>query len=527
MTERAFIDYWKNTDFSSYNESDVREEFIAPLLNILGYSKNTVNDIVREKTLQLTEPFQRLGRKRVQIDYMPTIRLKSFWILEAKPGNIKVMNEGDLLQAYLYATHPEIQAQYIVLCNGWSLQVYDVHQINGWNIPIYRINHANCQDNFVELKNLLAAKTMLESRRKKLLQQIKNTFEVELDINQWNMFVSEFNKMKSPLEFKIKENIRELQRKDFKARQEKKKEILENADVSTLLGWMALSGPRTAELHLEYYKRIEKADIKTREELLRKLMQRYRGRCHAEFKCDCLAILLRIVRNGLEIGSSPYLRNPKMMLAEVIEENLTYHKNNSMQNALDYLDRSCCKFAYLVIKSTLMDPLSDKIDDKKLNMAIEEILVGQITVAKEMVRLINILVDYLWMYLADEKTTQDIWRNIRVLDDLIRKIDTMEIPKYPDGDEDLLNYDLYGDKFDYLFRVSHRILKENIGIVEGLQLNEEVKNIIFAKEETVLRFMPQLPLLENTLSEAELEATIRKVVIALYRTGEAWRDLDT
>ncbi len=31
-----FITYWKNTDFSEYNEMDVREEFISQLLHLLG-----------------------------------------------------------------------------------------------------------------------------------------------------------------------------------------------------------------------------------------------------------------------------------------------------------------------------------------------------------------------------------------------------------------------------------------------------------------------------------------------------------
>ena len=162
MTERDFITYWKNTDFSEYNEMDVREEFISQLLHLLGYSKNTVNNIIREKTLQLTQPFQRVGRKRIQIDYAPTIRLKSFWILEAKPGNVKEMDEGDLLQAYLYASHPEIQAEYIVLCNGWKLMVYDVHQVMDWDIPFFEISNEDCESKFQELKQILSAKTMLE-----------------------------------------------------------------------------------------------------------------------------------------------------------------------------------------------------------------------------------------------------------------------------------------------------------------------------------------------------------------------------
>src|SRR4051794_1182111 len=100
--DEEFIRYWRSLDFHNWNEADIREEFIAPLLKNLGYSKKTVNDVIREKSLDLSTPYHRIGRKKISIDYIPTIRLKSFWIIEAKPGNIKEMDCGDLLQAHLY-----------------------------------------------------------------------------------------------------------------------------------------------------------------------------------------------------------------------------------------------------------------------------------------------------------------------------------------------------------------------------------------------------------------------------------------
>lgn len=57
MIETDFITEWKKTDFSSYNETDVRDNFIAPLLKILGYGKNTINDVLTEKTLKLQNSF--------------------------------------------------------------------------------------------------------------------------------------------------------------------------------------------------------------------------------------------------------------------------------------------------------------------------------------------------------------------------------------------------------------------------------------------------------------------------------------
>ena len=95
--DEKFIEYWKSLNFDSWNESDVREDFIAPLLKILGYAKGTVNEIVREKSLNLSEKYHRIGRKQVAIDYVPTVRFKKFWIIEAKPGKPKDMDFGDYL----------------------------------------------------------------------------------------------------------------------------------------------------------------------------------------------------------------------------------------------------------------------------------------------------------------------------------------------------------------------------------------------------------------------------------------------
>ncbi|MDQ0415661.1 hypothetical protein J2S25_003888 [Mesobacillus stamsii] len=90
--DELFLTNWISLNFKEWNESDIREDFIAPLLRIFGYSKGTVNDIIREKSLRLSKPFHRIGRKNVSIDYIPSVRLKSFWIIEAKPG--KSIGEG-------------------------------------------------------------------------------------------------------------------------------------------------------------------------------------------------------------------------------------------------------------------------------------------------------------------------------------------------------------------------------------------------------------------------------------------------
>ena len=66
--------------FEEFNETDVREEIIAPLLRRLGYSSRTDNNIIREQPLRYAKSF--LGRKNPSKD--PELRGVADYILEAK-----------------------------------------------------------------------------------------------------------------------------------------------------------------------------------------------------------------------------------------------------------------------------------------------------------------------------------------------------------------------------------------------------------------------------------------------------------
>jgi hypothetical protein len=164
-TETLFLRSWSTRDFSNWNENDVREDFVTPLLRVLGYAKGTVADVVRERYVPLSKPYHRVGRQYVKIDYAPTLRLRSFWIIEAKPGVSQEMDFGDLLQAHLYAIHPEVNVPLIVLTNGWSVRIYDALTVRSWNEPILVSNRDDCDHTFRELRDLIGAKPMLRSLR--------------------------------------------------------------------------------------------------------------------------------------------------------------------------------------------------------------------------------------------------------------------------------------------------------------------------------------------------------------------------
>ena len=115
--------------FEELNETDVREEIIAPLLRQLGYKTGGENNIIREQSLRY--PRISLGRKdprrdpqlRGKADYILEARRRLRWVIEAKAPGVAI--DADIIeQAYTYANHPEVRAVYFVLCNGRTFSVF-------------------------------------------------------------------------------------------------------------------------------------------------------------------------------------------------------------------------------------------------------------------------------------------------------------------------------------------------------------------------------------------------------------------
>ena len=65
-------------DFSNMTEQDVREEYIAPLLTLMGYQKNTDYEVEREEYSSLKDMSIQIGSKNLKLDYKFNI----------KPGDI-------------------------------------------------------------------------------------------------------------------------------------------------------------------------------------------------------------------------------------------------------------------------------------------------------------------------------------------------------------------------------------------------------------------------------------------------------
>ncbi len=151
--------------FERMNETDVREEVIAPLLRRLGYQSGTRNDVVREQLLRYPRLF--IGRKdrqkdpelRGKADYILEVDKRVRWVIEAKAPAAKLGLE-EIEQAWTYANHPEVRAVYFAICNGPRLVVYRTAE-GPECPPVLSLEYEQIETLFQSLDNLLGRDALL------------------------------------------------------------------------------------------------------------------------------------------------------------------------------------------------------------------------------------------------------------------------------------------------------------------------------------------------------------------------------
>lgn len=152
-------------DFDQLNETDVREEILAPLLRELGYRAGTNNNIIREQSLRY--PRSHLGRKeprkdpelRGKADYIAQADRKIRWTIEAKSPTTGITTD-EIEQAYTYANHPEVRAVYFCICNGRELRIYQTNRGPDAD-PLLVLPYEELNRSFQVVENLLSPASLL------------------------------------------------------------------------------------------------------------------------------------------------------------------------------------------------------------------------------------------------------------------------------------------------------------------------------------------------------------------------------
>lgn len=155
-----FPDY----DFRKLNETDVREEIIAPLLRYLGYRSGTEHNIIREQALSYPKEF--LGRKksndpvlRGRADYICEAYGNIRWVIEAKSPDCELDRDAEE-QSWSYANHPAIRAVYFCLMNGKELKIFQTSR--GPEVsPVFECSYSDLEQSLNAIENMLSPASML------------------------------------------------------------------------------------------------------------------------------------------------------------------------------------------------------------------------------------------------------------------------------------------------------------------------------------------------------------------------------
>ena len=119
-------------DDPNFKEDSVREELILPIIKKLGYDIFGEGIIIRSKPL--LHPYVAIGSKRRKVsiipDYLFLHEHQPFWVLDAKSPSEKTTKSKHVEQAYSYAIHPEVRAEYYSLCNGRYFTLYNIRKFN-------------------------------------------------------------------------------------------------------------------------------------------------------------------------------------------------------------------------------------------------------------------------------------------------------------------------------------------------------------------------------------------------------------
>ena len=203
-------------DFSNYNETDIREEYVAPILTILGYKRDSDYQVTREDNYNVEELYLNVGRKRIKLDYIFNIRKRNFWIIEAKKGDKREISKDDCNQAYLYSLHPKVNCRYFVVTNGWLFNIYDRNKFLNDDdtdvfIPILSIKNSELLNKYNELYSILGSSNIIFNVKEKvILAEIEKTLSAEIYPIRLNQFEEKVKNIISKSMNSVYKNIRNI-----------------------------------------------------------------------------------------------------------------------------------------------------------------------------------------------------------------------------------------------------------------------------------------------------------------------------
>lgn len=215
-------------DFSGRGEAYVESNFLTPLLQCLGYEAHKDYEVRRhgddESMFKLQYPPVEKGARPVKQynpDYIPTIRKKVFWIIEAKsPKNVTFpFDYSFIVQGLQYCVHPEIQAKYLVISNGRYTSIYDAHGSVFLGEDIYAsivdIDNKDIISKWNDIYQLLSVETLRGQIEADLRKMYEKLCLSSLDERYPEHLMREIGKQRAEITQQIRKEVARLHAKSL------------------------------------------------------------------------------------------------------------------------------------------------------------------------------------------------------------------------------------------------------------------------------------------------------------------------
>lgn len=274
-------------NFDGRGESFVESSFIYPLLECLGYEQHKDYEVLvhgdDKSNFKLNYPPVERGAKKVKHynpDYVPTIRKKSFWVIEAKSAkDVKIpFDYAYIVQGLQYCIHPEIQAEYLVITNGIDTCVYEPYRAafleGNFYEPTFQFNNTEILDKWDDLYNFLSNEKVREKIEQLLIGHYEKLAESSLDENYPENLWKRIGLNRLKIKNEIKKHVNTLKVEKIDESIRNYQEIIEKLPASVILDQyfdMPLGSGKSESVHY-----IEKAlKVKECEEIFNELISQY------------------------------------------------------------------------------------------------------------------------------------------------------------------------------------------------------------------------------------------------------------
>lgn len=272
--------------FDGRGESYVEQVFLMPFLKALGYENHKDYEVKvhgdEGTSFKLHYPPVELGAKKVKHynpDYIPTIRKKSFWVIEAKSAkDVKFpLDYSFIVQGLQYCIHPEIRARLLVISNGKQTAIYNAFNLyfdeESLYSPILEFSNCEIKEKWKEIYGLLSIERMRAHLEEDLKDQYEKLAGSSLDKKYPDILINKISKNKSTISNSIRKHVSKLNLEAINNERDRRLEYLYSLSYQDLYKYLDLplpGGKCEAEIYVE-----KASQYLTIEEIYQKLNGEY------------------------------------------------------------------------------------------------------------------------------------------------------------------------------------------------------------------------------------------------------------